>query len=85
MFTSTNVLAESMMVNLTTVYYSLLKYDEIAVQIPSMLILLTFLSSSSEWVMPGYENSALHRRLSSNFQKRLRMILESKLVRRLLV
>lgn len=65
LFTSTDILVESMMVNLTTVYGNLLNYVYMSVRIPKDansigLFEFKFRVGSTD-ILPGYENSATNK------------------------
>lgn len=65
LFTSTNVLVESMMVNLTTVYGDLLNYTYMSARIPKDanaigLFEFKFKVGAAD-ILPGYQNSANNR------------------------
>lgn len=65
LFTSANVLVESMMVNLTTVYGDLLAYNSILITIPKdadQLGLFEFkFKVGATDILPGYENSVSNK------------------------
>ena len=65
LFTTSDILYESMMVNLTTVYGSLLDYNFMSVRIPKDadsigLFEFKFRVGSSD-ILPGYQNSATNK------------------------